>query len=59
MVDILKRNKALSVNPLKANDTLISASAEISGRDVSERIERQSSQLQNAMLDTHFMLGQL
>ena len=44
---------------LKANDALISALAEISGRDVPERIERQRSQLQDAMLDTHFMLGQL
>jgi len=44
---------------LKANDALISALAEISGNDVPERIERQRSQLQDAMLDTHFMLGQL
>jgi nitrogenase molybdenum-iron protein NifN len=44
---------------LKANDALISALATISGRDVPERIERQRSQLQDAMLDTHFMLGQL
>ncbi len=44
---------------LKANDKLISALAEISGREVPERIERQRSQLQDAMLDTHFMLGQL
>ena len=35
------------------------ALTEISGKDVPERIERQRSQLQDAMLDTHFMLGQL
>jgi nitrogenase molybdenum-iron protein NifN len=44
---------------LKANDELISALVEISGNDVPERIERQRAQLQDAMLDTHFMLGQL
>jgi len=44
---------------LHANDALISALAEISGLDVPERIERQRAQLQDAMLDTHFMLGQL
>lgn len=44
---------------LKANDALISALAEISGNEVPERIERQRAQLQDAMLDTHFMLGQL
>jgi nitrogenase molybdenum-iron protein NifN len=44
---------------LAANDALISALADISGRDVPERIERQRAQLQDAMLDTHFMLGQL
>ena len=44
---------------LKANDALISALAEISGHEVPERIERQRAQLQDAMLDTHFMLGQL
>ena len=44
---------------LKANDALISALIEISGREVPERIERQRAQLQDAMLDTHFMLGQL
>ena len=31
----------------------------ISGNPVPERIERQRAQLQDAMLDTHFMLGQL
>lgn len=44
---------------LHANDKLISALTEISGVDVPERIERQRAQLQDAMLDTHFMLGQL
>jgi nitrogenase molybdenum-iron protein NifN len=33
--------------------------AEISEQPVPPRIERQRSQLQDAMLDTHFMLGQL
>jgi len=44
---------------LKANDALICVLAEISGNEVPERIERQRRQLQDAMLDTHFMLGQL
>ncbi len=44
---------------LAANDALISALAEISGSEVPQRIERQRMQLQDAMLDTHFMLGQL
>jgi nitrogenase molybdenum-iron protein NifN len=44
---------------LAANDALISALIEISGNDVPERVERQRMQLQDAMLDTHFMLGQL
>ena len=44
---------------LSANDELISALIEISGNEVPERIERQRMQLQDAMLDTHFMLGQL
>lgn len=44
---------------LHANDALIATLAEISGQPVPERIERQRSQLQDAMLDTHFMLGQL
>jgi len=44
---------------LKGNDALISALADISGNAVPERIERQRAQLQDAMLDTHFMLGQL
>ncbi|POZ50217.1 nitrogenase iron-molybdenum cofactor biosynthesis protein NifN [Methylovulum psychrotolerans] len=44
---------------LKANDALMCALAKISGNAVPERIERQRAQLQDAMLDTHFMLGQL
>lgn len=44
---------------LSANDKLISTLLEISGHEVPERIERQRRQLQDAMLDTHFMLGQL
>ena len=44
---------------LKANDALITILVEVSGKDVPERIERQRAQLQDAMLDTHFMLGQL
>ena len=44
---------------LDANDVLISALIEISGNEVPEKIERQRMQLQDAMLDTHFMLGQL
>jgi nitrogenase molybdenum-iron protein NifN len=44
---------------LQANDDLILTLANISQQPVLERIERQRSQLQDAMLDTHFMLGQL
>jgi len=44
---------------LGANDALIFALSQISGKTVPLRIERQRSQLQDAMLDTHFMLGQL
>jgi len=44
---------------LKANDALTSLLTELSGIAVPERIERQRAQLQDAMLDTHFMLGQL
>jgi len=44
---------------LHANDALMCALADISGQAVPERIERQRAQLQDAMLDTHFMLGQL
>ncbi|MDO9241734.1 MAG: nitrogenase iron-molybdenum cofactor biosynthesis protein NifN [Methylicorpusculum sp.] len=44
---------------LAASDALICALSEIAGQDVPERIERQRAQLQDTMLDTHFMLGQL
>jgi nitrogenase molybdenum-iron protein NifN len=43
---------------LKANDDFINTLAQITGIEVPERIERQRAQLQDAMLDTHFMLGQ-
>lgn len=44
---------------LAANDEFINTLSMISGKEVPERIERQRMQLQDAMLDTHFMLGQL
>jgi len=44
---------------LQANDALMSALMSISGCPVPERLERQRAQLQDALLDTHFMLGQL
>jgi nitrogenase molybdenum-iron protein NifN len=44
---------------LTATDALLCALAEISTHPVPERLERQRAQLQDAMLDTHFMLGQL
>jgi len=44
---------------LKANDALMLALTMISGNPVPERLERQRAQLQDALLDTHFMLGQL
>ena len=44
---------------LEANDALITALADLSEVPVPQKIERQRSQLQDAMLDTHFMLGQL
>lgn len=40
-----------------ACDAFTQALAEISGRPVPERIERQRSQLQDAMVDCHFMTG--
>lgn len=42
---------------LEATDKLVLALKEISGEDVPEKIDRQRTQLQDAMLDTHFMLG--
>jgi nitrogenase molybdenum-iron protein NifN len=42
---------------LEAMDSFIAALAEISGKPVPEKIERQRAQLQDAMVDSHFMLG--
>jgi nitrogenase molybdenum-iron protein alpha/beta subunit len=42
---------------LDATDALVTALAEISGEAVPARLERQRAQLQDAMLDCHFMLG--
>ncbi len=42
---------------LEAMDAFVAALAEISGQPVPEKIERQRAQLQDAMVDTHFMLG--
>ena len=42
---------------LEATDALIHCLQQISGEPVPERVERQRAQLQDAMLDTHFMLG--
>lgn len=46
-----------SLMGLDAVDGFVSTLAEISGQDVPEKIERQRAQLQDAMVDTHFMLG--
>ncbi|MBU0621209.1 MAG: nitrogenase iron-molybdenum cofactor biosynthesis protein NifN [Gammaproteobacteria bacterium] len=46
-----------SLMGIDAVDTFISALAEISGKPVPEKIERQRAQLQDAMVDAHFMLG--
>ncbi len=42
---------------IKAMDTLMMALTSISGNKVPDRLERQRAQLQDAMVDTHFMLG--
>jgi nitrogenase molybdenum-iron protein NifN len=42
---------------LESVDGFITALAEISGQPVPDKIERQRAQLQDAMVDTHFMLG--
>jgi nitrogenase molybdenum-iron protein NifN len=42
---------------LDAVDSFVSALAQISGKPVPEKIERQRAQLQDAMVDSHFMLG--
>lgn len=44
---------------LQANDALVLALSEIGEMPVPQKVERQRAQLQDAMLDTHFMLGQL
>lgn len=46
-----------SLMGLDAVDGFITALAEISGKPVPEKIERQRAQLQDAMVDSHFMLG--
>ncbi|BCK87080.1 nitrogenase molybdenum-iron protein beta chain [Sideroxyarcus emersonii] len=46
-----------SLMGLDAVDGFVSALAGISGRPVPEKIERQRAQLQDAMVDAHFMLG--
>jgi nitrogenase molybdenum-iron protein NifN len=42
---------------LDAVDAFVATLAEIAERPVPERLERQRAQLQDAMLDTHFMIG--
>jgi nitrogenase molybdenum-iron protein NifN len=42
---------------LHATDALVMALTTISGGKVPDRLERQRAQLQDAMVDTHFMLG--
>lgn len=42
---------------LDATDSFVAALAGISGKPVPEKIERQRAQLQDAMVDAHFMLG--
>jgi nitrogenase molybdenum-iron protein NifN len=44
---------------MESFDEFLMTLKELSGNDIPERFERQRSQLQDAMLDTHFMLGQL
>jgi nitrogenase molybdenum-iron protein NifN len=46
-----------SLMSLDAVDAFVAALADISGKPVPERIERQRAQLQDAMVDAHFMLG--
>lgn len=43
---------------LDAVDAFVQALAAISGKAVPAKLERQRSQLQDAMLDSHFMIGQ-
>jgi nitrogenase molybdenum-iron protein NifN len=42
---------------LSGIDELVQALHELSGQPVPEKLQRQRAQLQDAMLDTHFMLG--
>ncbi|MDD4930175.1 MAG: nitrogenase iron-molybdenum cofactor biosynthesis protein NifN [Gallionella sp.] len=42
---------------LDAVDAFVAALSRISGKPVPEKIERQRAQLQDAMVDSHFMLG--
>ena len=44
---------------LRATDALMTTLMEISGNPVPQRLERQRAQLQDALVDCHFMLGQL
>ena len=46
-----------SLMGLDAMDAFVAALAAISGKPVPEKIERQRAQLQDAMVDSHFMLG--
>ncbi len=46
-----------SLMGLDAVDAFVAALAAISGKPVPEKIERQRAQLQDAMVDSHFMLG--
>lgn len=46
-----------SVMGLAAVDALVAKLADLSGKPVPEKIERQRAQLQDAMVDSHFMLG--
>jgi nitrogenase molybdenum-iron protein NifN len=61
--DLLKQRTGVpdyrfdSLMGLDAVDAFVSALAEISGKPVPEKIERQRAQLQDAMVDCHFMLG--
>ncbi|MBF0246502.1 MAG: nitrogenase iron-molybdenum cofactor biosynthesis protein NifN [Alphaproteobacteria bacterium] len=43
---------------LDAVDAFVKTLTEISGRSVPARVKRQRAQLQDAMLDSHFMIGQ-
>ena len=46
-----------SLMGLEAVDSFVAALSDISGKPVPEKIERQRAQLQDAMVDAHFMLG--